>query len=276
MYTSSRSLAQQTLRASARAYTDLFDAVDRSTRRALGLLHMKIEGGTLFAAAGVDHLMLNRMLLAPPSAIDAAVKTFRRLGVSRFLLSFDEGELSDAVEAGARHHLARFHRPWETLAYTASTRAIAPPIAMRVRPATAGDAHAVGALISDGFDLPPAVAPLFAAAIDRPRWKVLVVERDGHIAGAGMLFTDEDVAYLFAGVTHPAHRRRGIQRALVAQRVELAHTAGAHVIGSETGVALPGEPNPAWHNLLRAGLAPLHVTEHLCPHGASWSVRAAG
>lgn len=259
-----------TLRASAAAWTDLFDAVDEPTRRALGLMHMPIAGGTLLAAAGVEHLMLNRMLLAPPSAIDDAVAIFRRLGIARFLLSFDERDLASALAAGAGHALTRFRRPWETLVSTAPLGQTE-DIAIPVRPATMRDARPIGELMSDGFELPSAAAPLFAAAVGRPRWTVLVVERDQRIAGAGMLFGDARAAYLFAGVTHPDYRRQGIQRALVSHRVRLARARGAAVIGSETGVALPGEPNPSWHNLVRAGLAPLHVTEHLSPSGASWS-----
>ncbi len=81
-----------------------------------------------------------------------------------------------------------------------------------------------------------------------------------------MLFLDgDDSAYLFASVVSPRHRRRGIQRALTARRVQLALDYRVQVIGSEIGAAVPGEANPSWVNLRRAGLLPVATTEHLWP-----------
>jgi ribosomal protein S18 acetylase RimI-like enzyme len=261
-------LARQTIDASVAAWCDLFDATE-------GLTHRRIGRGTLFA--GLDHLMLNHLVGAPPAAIDEAVHTYRDLGATRFLLSFEERELPRALELGAPHGLVRFRRPWATLATPIdSRRPVASRLrvrAVRVRAVREDDAAEMGALICAAFDLPPNAAPIFTAALDRPRWHVFAAEREGELAGVGMLFVHERVAYLFAGATAPRHRRRGIQRALIAHRIARARDAGARIVGSETGVAVPGEPNPSWHNLERAGLRPVHITEHLCPEGATWSAQ---
>jgi GNAT superfamily N-acetyltransferase len=146
---------------------------------------------------------------------------------------------------------------------------------LRIRRAVPADAARIGALMRNGFDLPKAAAPLFAAVVDRSGWEGVVAECDEGVAGAGLLFVGGTWACLFAGVTAPAYRRRGIQRALVARRVQLALDLGVTGICSETGVAVPGEPNPSWDNLVRAGLLPVHVAEHLCPAGMSWSSEAS-
>ncbi len=266
------------LQACAEGWLDLFEAQAPDTRRRLGLHHEHVEGGTLIAASGVDHVLMNRLVLAPPHAVDGAVAVFQRLGVPRFLLSFGADDLSAALAAGSRHGLVPFRRPWATLVKTvAPPLRPAPPRAsplpgVNLRLARPEDAAAVGALFCDAFDVPPHAAPLFSAAIERDRWVVIVAEHaEAGVVGAGMLFVAGPAAYLFGGATVPRFRRRGIQRALVAQRVVSAIARGARVVASETGVAMPGEPNPSWDNLVRAGLEPVHVSEHLTPNGTTWA-----
>jgi hypothetical protein len=267
-------LAQRAMHTSAAAWCDLFRAVDGATRKQLGLIQIGVEGGILFAATAVSHLMLNRVLLAPPAAIAEAVVVFRNLGVRQYLLSFDADDIFVAGSLGEGHGLVRFRRPWATFVGHASKVCIPARGGARdvvVRLATSGDAARAAALVCRGFDVPPRAAPLFAAAVDRPGWTVLVAEIEGQLAGVGMAFTHQGCAHLFAGVTAESHRCRGVQRLLVGERVRLALAAGADLLASETGVAVPGEPNPSWNNLVRAGLQPIHQVEHLCPAGSSWS-----
>ena len=68
--------------------------------------------------------------------------------------------------------------------------------------------------------------------IIHPRNAAFVAERDGRVIGAGAMeiadpFGDEPIACLFAAAVLPEHRRRGVQRALVAARAEHARLAGA-------------------------------------------------
>lgn len=267
-----RQLARRT---SGRALGDLFDGVPDAARQALGLTHESLLGGIFLAAAALDHPMLNRLVAAPPHAVDPAVRRFRTLGVRRFLLTFREVDLDQALQHGLEHGLVRFRRPWATLLRTKTDASPLPPIhvpdGMALRPATAADSSALGTLMATAFDLPARAAPVFAAAIRRPRWNALVVENAGEIAGAGIAFLHDDCAYLAGGATRPEYRRRGVQRALVAARVRWAADAGTSVICSETGVAVPGQSNPSFDNLVRAGLRPVGVSEHLCFEGTAWA-----
>jgi GNAT superfamily N-acetyltransferase len=57
----------------------------------------------------------------------------------------------------------------------------------------------------------------------------LLARRDGAPAGGASLRLSEGVAHLCGAATLPAHRRRGIQSALLAARLEIAATAGCDV-----------------------------------------------
>ena len=50
--------------------------------------------------------------------------------------------------------------------------------------------------------------------------------RDGAVAGAASLVRMDGVALLCGAATLPPHRRRGVQTALLARRLELAAQAG--------------------------------------------------
>ena len=265
-------LAHRVVEATFDAWADMFAAVSDSAGAALGLRHEAIGDGRMISAAAVDHMMLNRVVLAPPSVIADAVARFRERNITRFMLSFDVHQLRSGP---LPYGLERFHRPWATLACRSvqAQSSYRIPEGIRMRAAEVEDRSAMAALFCGAFDLPAAAAPLFAAPIERTRWQVVVAEdaRTGELAGAGMLYLAEGVAVLHGGATAPAFRRRGVQRALVGERVALACRNGAQIIGSETGIAVKGQANSSWNNLERAGLEPVHLTEHLCVKGATWA-----
>jgi MOSC domain-containing protein YiiM/GNAT superfamily N-acetyltransferase len=81
-----------------------------------------------------------------------------------------------------------------------------------------------------GYELPEPeatawreLAPHLAVA---PGEHLLVAEREGRTVGAAALFTRRKVGLLAAAAVVPAERGRGIQRALIAARVEIARAAG--------------------------------------------------
>jgi GNAT superfamily N-acetyltransferase len=118
---------------------------------------------------------------------------------------------------------------------------VEPAIAVeRVRPA---DVDAWVSTLTAGFAVPDAsgaggdqpmppdeeMAALFddfdkAEAVQR-----YVARRAGAVAGAASMRVDGEVALLTGAATLPAHRRRGVQRALLAARLADAAVAGCHL-----------------------------------------------
>jgi GNAT superfamily N-acetyltransferase len=79
---------------------------------------------------------------------------------------------------------------------------------------------------------------------------------------------NDGVATLGGMATVPAHRRRGVQRALVAHRLRLAAERGCDLAVASTAPA-----NDSERNLYRAGFRPLHETVTLArePRGSGSS-----
>jgi GNAT superfamily N-acetyltransferase len=67
---------------------------------------------------------------------------------------------------------------------------------------------------------------------EQPGWYLFVAQVDGHPAGAATLFLHDGAAYLADATTDPRFRGRGIQAALLRQRIYTASQAGAEFICS--------------------------------------------
>lgn len=80
-------------------------------------------------------------------------------------------------------------------------------------------------------------------------WRLYLARVDGEPAGAALLSLDADIGYLANASTLPEYRRRGVQTALIARRIEDAAAAGCDAVCS-------GAPfgSPSQRNLQRAGL----------------------
>jgi len=64
---------------------------------------------------------------------------------------------------------------------------------------------------------------------------------------------EEGIAWLGFGATTEGYRRRGGQSAMFARRLQDARDAGCRLAITETGEESADDPNPSYHNMLRAG-----------------------
>ena len=106
----------------------------------------------------------------------------------------------------------------------------------RLEPAHAGDAPRLAAMSQAHIEA--GLKPAWGAA--RIRWHVrdpesvvLIARLQTIIAGFAIMRYGEDIAHLNLLAVDPAHRRRGIARALVRWLEETALTAGTFIIGLE-------------------------------------------
>ena len=75
---------------------------------------------------------------------------------------------------------------------------------------------------------------------------------NGAVAAAA-LFIDGTTGWLGTATTEARGRGQGLQRALIARRINDAVTAGCTLICTETGEPQPGQPSPSYHNILASG-----------------------
>ena len=88
------------------------------------------------------------------------------------------------------------------------------------------DAYIAGRSIPDGAGFKANVRPW----LNEPGWQLYLARCEGRPAAAAVLFLNDNVGYCADAATDPAFRRRGLQTALLARRIEDARTAGADFV----------------------------------------------
>ena len=124
------------------------------------------------------------------------------------------------------------------------------------------DAVADGFAHPDTFDGPPshesfdreAIARIFADALATPSFERYLARRNGAVAGGASLRRDTGIAQLAGAATVPAHRRHGVQTALLRHRLrESAHR------GCDVAVVTTQPGSKSTENVQRFGFAILYV-----------------
>ena len=115
------------------------------------------------------------------------------------------------------------------------------------------DTALFGSLVAEGSAILPAAAAPLAAIVGQPGWHCFVAWAGDEPAGSGAVYIEGASAWIGAGSTRPAFRRRGAQTALLAARIEAARSAGVTRIVTETGARVEGKPDQSYRNILRAG-----------------------
>jgi hypothetical protein len=252
------------------AWIDLCAAAPRDFAERVGLRVLHADGAAIAVMARVDHFQFNRVIGlgvdAPPSpaTIDLALETYRAAGVRGFLVHEGPTAPPDLGPALAERGLVRFHRDWVKVHRDASAPAPA-PTDLRIEEVPREGAEAFGRVVCQGFGMPELLAPLQVGIVGHPRFRAYwALDGDTPVA-AGVLYVKGESAWLGIGATLPSHRRRGGQGALMARRIGDAVALGARHLFTETGVAVPGQPNTSYANMLRAGFAPLYVRANWTP-----------
>jgi len=124
------------------------------------------------------------------------------------------------------------------------------------------DAVATGFMHPDTYDGPPshetysreAIENIFIDTIATPSFERFIARRAGAVAGGASLRLDGGVAQLAGAATVPEHRRRGVQSALLRQRL-----ASAAARGCDVAIVTTSPGSKSAQNIQRFGFVLLYV-----------------
>lgn len=128
------------------------------------------------------------------------------------------------------------------------------PVGYSIEVVTAANAAIWADAFLRGWDFPPRAASgplaIMVGLVDRPGWTCFAAihKPSGSIAGCGALFIDNGVAGLYSDGVPKEHRRRGLQVALIAARLEEAYRQGCTIACTQTLA-----DHVAQRNMARAG-----------------------
>ena len=243
----------------ALAWQDFYAACPAPLARELGVAVREPGGALLAECRGLDEGQFNRLfrltgdVAASVAAIAEAVGRQREAGLRQGFIQIAPVAAQSRLETAAREAgLLPYRRAWAKFRHEGpppQPRDDAPQV-IEIGPKRAGE---FGATAAAGFGMPVFLAQWLAALPGRAGWRCYLALDHEVAIGAGALYLDGIDAWVGIGAVRPDARRRGAQGALLARRVRDAQEAGAHLVTTETGVPLDGEPAPSYANILRCG-----------------------
>lgn len=130
---------------------------------------------------------------------------------------------------------------------------------INIRSIDSSDASVFADILVNAFPLPPFFAAWLAATVGHPHWRHYLAYENDRAVAAASLFIHQQTAVLNWSATLESHRRRGVQRALIARRIRDAHTLGCTLVTSDTDEDTDKEPSWSYRNLLKSGFKLLYV-----------------
>jgi GNAT superfamily N-acetyltransferase len=236
----------------------------------LNLRHETTDHALILIAPGDPHFLVNRVIglgVAAPARRETVarfVRDYQAAGIARCFVHVT----GDARPLELRAWLAEEglvpQRRWMKFAHGGGL-APEPRCDLEVRHVDGRHGEAFGRIVAAGFDMGAASIPALARLTERDKWHVFMAFAGGEPAATGVLFVDGGTGWCDFGVTAPKFRRRGAQRALLAARIRVARDLGCDLIATETGEAVPGDPQHSYHNILWAGFEELGLRDNYAP-----------
>ncbi|WP_297773740.1 GNAT family N-acetyltransferase [uncultured Roseovarius sp.] len=249
--------------------TALHGAADGPLRDRLGLELKEIGDGVASVAGTLPApaITINRMLglgrrQAPQAAdVQAAVDLYRAAGVERFFLQPDPSTADDRMAPLCEAAGLTRARAWQK--FERGRDAPVPEIetAFAIRKAGPEDGETFARIVCDAFDLGEAAIPWIARLPAAEDWHGYLAFAGDEPAGTGAFHVSGEAAFTDFGATAPAFRGRGAQTANLAHRVTEALRLGCKRIHTCTGVAVEGDPQQSYANILKCGFVETHVRE---------------
>lgn len=252
------------------AAEDLYAAASVPLKQSLGLGLVEVSDALVSIATYEPSILLNRVMglglddPAEPETVSRIQDVFRQAGVERYFLHLHPAAkpdgLRDWIEAAGlvkRRGWMKFSRGRD-----------APPEPQSdLRVERIGPEHgdAFGRIAAEGFEMSEQAVPLLAGLADRPNWQIYLSFDGDTPAGAGALYVEDGYGWLGWGATAPAFRKRGGQRAVLARRIRDALDLGCKMLFTETGEAVPDDPQHSYHNIEWAGFRADYIRENFAP-----------
>lgn len=254
----------------AQVVRDLWANAPTDTKQEIGYRVLTSGDTVVSAAAHETSILVNRTLGLdtgePADQLDlaeTAIALYERLGIQKYFLHINPGAPAALTDLLTDRGLVP-GRAWMKFMRDA-TPVAAPDTGLDIREIGVDHATAFGALVAPCFGMTPAFARILAASAPLPHWHIFMAFEGNTPVGCGSLTVWQGVGLLNMGATHPDHRCKGIQKALMAARINKGADLGLKALFAETGEAVDGEAQHSYNNILKAGFKEWYARQNFMP-----------
>lgn len=245
----------------------LHKVADTPLRDRLGLRLEEVGDcvASIARALPASAITINRMLGLgrdrPPQVADvkAAVDLYDGAGVERFFVqphpSTSEDRIAPLCEAAGLERA----RAWQKFARGKNEALPEAESEFTIREVGPEECEAFARIICEAFDLGSAAIPWIACLPSAAGWHAFMAFSGDTPAGTGAVYISGEAAFTDFGATAPAFRGRGAQTANLAHRVQAALECGCGRVYTCTGIAVEGDPQHSYANILKCGFRESYV-----------------
>jgi len=233
-------------------------------RAALGMSSTRLGGGVVLGMrhdpTGYWNKALGFGFEAPVDSdlVGQICEFYRSLGAPSAVLQFAPSVLPDNWDEIRAAHGLEPGEVWIKMAHDLSSIGV-PETDLRLAEVEPREAARWASALLRGFDMPEeGLSDMFAVVVGQPGFRCYCARDGEEIVAVGNVLIMGDTAAMWGASTLAPHQRRGAQSALLVTRLRVAKAAGCRLVLAETGKEAPGERNPSFHNLRKAGFAALY------------------
>jgi hypothetical protein len=223
-----------------------------------GLAAKRLGSVWVTMLTGLDWAFFNRIVglgvgePATESQLDDAVDILQKAGCKNYMAQICPLAQPSHITDWLNSRGFTRGRNWAKV-YRGNEPAPSVPSDLRIQSIGTEYADAFADVAITAFEMPPELSPFIKGIIGKPGWyHYLGFDGDQPVSAATMYIKD-DTAWLGFGSTLESHRKRGGQGAMFARRIDDGIKLGCKWFVTETGEDTPENPNPSYHNMLRAG-----------------------
>ncbi len=242
----------------AEAWADYYHCAPQDFAQQFRLEAKRIGSVWVNLIAGLDWAFFNRIVglgvkeVATRSMLDDAIAVLESAGCENYMAQLaPSAQGSELPEWLASRGFARGSQ-WAKV-YRGNQPPAAVPTDVRIEQIGEDHADVFANVALAAFEMPPELKPFVRGHVCKPGWHHYVGFDGDMPVAASAMYVRDDIAWLGFGSTPDSHRKRGAQGAMFQRRIRDGLALGCKWFVSETGEDTAEDPNPSYHNMLRAG-----------------------
>jgi GNAT superfamily N-acetyltransferase len=242
----------------AEAWTDFSKSAPASAVENYGINVFPAGGAFATVASRIDILAFNRVVglgMNEPideQVIDSILNKIETENVKRFFIQIHPEIYSDKLgKLLASKNFYRYNNWIKLVRNNSSAEKV--KTKLQVRNIKPNESKIFAQIVVNAFEWQKELIEWIAAPVGRKNWHhYMAFEDDIPVATAAFYLSGEYAWFDFAA-THPQHRGKGAQSALLAKRIEDCRALRVKEIIVETAEQTPDKESPSYRNVLKSG-----------------------